>query len=77
MPGMADDLIHRLNRFARPQNHGYGWLLMLGGLAALIAWGAGEDPDMPAIVPLAAGLVVVWCFGGIVVRSIEQRRGRH
>lgn len=73
-----DDLIARLNRFARPQNHGYGWLVMLGGLAGLVAYAAAEDANTPAIVGALAGLVIVWCFGGIVVRSIERmRKGKH
>jgi len=73
MPAM-DDYLRRIDRFVRPQNHGYAWLLMLGGLAGFIAWGASTDPTTPSIVQWISGLILVWCFGGVVVRSIERLR---
>jgi len=73
MPRM-EALPGRLAAFLRPQSHGSVWLIMVAVIAALIAFG---DPDsVPAIVGTAARLTIVWCFGGVIVRAIEQVRRR-
>jgi len=67
-----DEYLSRLDRFIRPQNHGYIWLGLVALIVAVIVFGGSGDTD-PSVQTIG-GLILVWCFAGVVVRAIERFR---